>query len=813
MSQASMLSPYRVLDLTDHRGEIAAQLLGDLGADVIRVEPPGGSDARRQGPLIDADGLPDTERSLPFQAFNRNKRSIVLDLGVDADRQRFMALAAGADFVFDAGPPGQLGRHGIGFEDLRAVNPRIIFTYVTPWGDDGPAAGRPASDLTLAAMGGSVALQGAPDRAPVRVTVPQVWRHAGAEAGAAALIAHRRMQVTGEAQYVDLSAQCAVTWTTMNAMDAWAVQGFDFQRSGSVVQMGTREVDPVFACADGYLVALPAGTVVEPLLGHLLAGEFVDESWLAEDWTSFDQRLFLGEPTLFSREDVRGMFERFFAAHTKAELFAIGLETGVTLAPVNTAADLLHFEQLSARQAWHQVELPDGRNVTAPGRIALPTATSLHTRRRAPRLDEHGDEIRAEAARAPAPVEHIPNETGRPFDGLNVLDLTWVIAGPASVRQLSDHGAKVVKVESELRPDGLRLLGPVRGEEGSWNRSHFYGEFNAGKQCIQLNLKAPLAVEILKRLIVWADVFVENWAPGALGRLGLAPETCMQLNPKLIMVSTSLMGQTGPAAGVAGYGYHAGGMAGFYEVTGWPDRPPAGPWMAYTDVIAPRYIAAMVTAALDHRRRTGEGQHIDAAQFEMALQFLAPEIMDVQTSGYVATRLGNRARDAAPQGVYPCLGEDQWCAIAVDDDAQWQALKSVLGNPEWAADAALDSVAGRLAAHDEIDARLASWTADQDRYELMDRLCAAGVPAGAVQRSSDTAKDPQYLHRKFHRWHEHPEMGRVPYAGVQYRIRGYEPGPYHPAPLLGEHTERVLREELGMTEAEIEAAAAAGALK
>jgi crotonobetainyl-CoA:carnitine CoA-transferase CaiB-like acyl-CoA transferase len=790
-------------------------ILGDLGADVIKIEPPGGNAGRYQGPRLDDADLPESERSLQFAAYNRNKRSIVLDPDSVTDRGMLLAMAVGADFILDSGPPGNLAQYGIGFAELRGVNPQVVHVHISPWGADGPAVDRPATDLTLSAMGGQAALQGSPDRAPVRVTVPQVWRHAGAEAAAAALIAHARMRVTGEAQFVDLSAQCAVTWTTMNAMDAWAVQGFDYQRMGSTVQLGISEVDPVFACQDGYLVALPVGSIVDALLGYFVSEEIVDERWVTEDWGTIDARRSAGEEVAFTREEIRAAFARYFAGHTKAELFQLGLELGITLAPINTTADLLKFEQLTARNAWTPVLLANGATVRAPGRFAWPSGHELEIRRPAPRLNEHGAELRTELqTRQPrrASVQVKPNASGRPFEGLKVLDLTWVIAGPASVRQLCDHGATVVKVESELRPDGLRFLGPHRGEM-SWNNSHFYGDFNAGKQCVQLNLKVPEAVEILKKLIAWADVLVENWAPGAMDRLGLSYAVCKDINPGIIVMSTSLMGQTGPVAALAGFGYHAGGMAGFYEVTGWPDLQPHGPWLAYTDVIAPRFIAALIAASLDHRERTGAGQHIDAAQFEIALQFLAPEIMDTQTSGYVATRLGNRARDAAPQGIYPCAGDDQWCAIACESDAHWLALRAALDEPEWARAAELNQTAGRLMAHDEIDAGIAAWTRLRTPQQAMDQLAAHGVPAGAVQRSEDLAKDPQYLHRQFHRFHDHPEMGNVPYAGVQYRIPGYQPGPYRPAPMLGEHTISVLRDDLGMSETEIQAARSAGALQ
>lgn len=267
--------------------------------------------------------------------------------------------------------------------------------------------------------------------------------------------------------------------------------------------------------------------------------------------------------------------------------------------------------------------------------------------------------------------------------------------------------------------------------------------------------------------------------------------------------SDGLLGQYGPVASIAGYGYHAAGMAGFYEVTGWPDMFPHGPWLAYTDVIAPHFIVASIVAALDHRRRTGRGQHIDAAQFEMAMQFLAPEILDAQANGYVATRMGNRKRDAAPYGIFPCAGQDQWCAIGVDTDEQWQALKTALGDPAWTADSALDTLHGRITHHDDIDAGLSEWTCNQAPSAVMDTLTSCGVPAGAVQRSRELAKDPQYLHRQFYRAFEHPVMGNVPYAGNQFRIPGYAGGPNAAAPLLGEHNQHVFGEILGLNEAEI----------
>lgn len=809
-----MLAPYRVLDLTDHRGELAGMILGDLGADVIRVEPREGSEARRRGPLLTTGD--ETERSLQFRAYNRNKRSIVLDLATPDDRAAFLDLAAGADFVLESGPPGPLAEHGIDFEALRAANPRIVAVQITPYGSDGPYAHWPAADLTIAALGGPMSVQGVADRAPVRVSVPQVWRHAGAEAAAAALIGHARMLRTGEAQQVDVSAQAAMSWTMMNAMGAAAVHR-DYQRMGSMLQLGAVTLPCVFECKDGYVVAATSGNALPLLIQWMIDEEVVDASWGEEDWLSYQQRLLTGQPVSKQPQEIMATTMAYLKANTKAQLLQGGLERGVTIAPVNTVDDLLAFPHLSARGTWEKVALPDGRSVRGPGNFAGSDRTPLRTRRPSPQLDEHGAEIRAELAStrrspAPAPASKEEDRDALPFAGLKVCDLTWVVAGPATTRYLVDHGASVVRVESEAKPCATRLAGPFKDGVMGQNRSHFFCDYNPAKLGIAVNMKQPEGIDILRRLIAWSDVYIENFRPGVVDRLGIGYDVAREVNPTVVMLSTSLMGSRGPAKGLAGYGYHAGAIAGYYEVTGWPDLPPDGPWLAYTDTVAPRFQVTALMAALDHRRRTGQGQHLEFAQLEASLQFLAPEILEVEAGARAPTRMGNRARDAAPQGAYPCAGEDRWCAIAVETDAQWRALRTALGDPEWARASALDTTAGRLARHDAIDEHLSEWTRPQDLRKVQQALVDAGVPAGVVQRSSDLLADAQYRHRGFWREYEHPEIGVTPYPGPAIGIRGYDAGARARDPLFNEHTVQVLSEILGMTDEEIAAGFASGAI-
>ena len=399
-----------------------------------------------------------------------------------------------------------------------------------------------------------------------------------------------------------------------------------------------------------------------------------------------------------------------------------------------------------------------------------------------------------------------------PFEGLKVADFSWVAVGPITSKYLGDHGATVVRVETEGRPDILRVAGPFKDGVPGPNRSHFYGDFNSSKVGLSLDLKNPAGLDIACRLIEWADVYFESFTPGTMDALGMGYEEVRSLNPSILMVSTCLMGQTGAARSLAGYGFHAGAIAGYYDITGWPDLPPDGPWTAYTDVVSPRFISALVMAALDHRRRTGQGQHIDAAQMEMGVQFLAPQIIDYNASGKIVSRNGNRSDVAAPQGAYPCAGDDQWCAIAVDTEQQWEDLRLTMGDPAWAGYDRFKSVEDRLSNHDEIDGHIGQWTMDKTAQEVMDLLQSHGVPSGVVQRSSDLLQDPQLAHRNLYRYMDHPEMGNIPYTGHQFRIQGYDSGPRSPAPLLGQHNEYVLKDLLGMTDEDMIEAVIAGAI-
>ena len=342
-------------------------------------------------------------------------------------------------------------------------------------------------------------------------------------------------------------------------------------------------------------------------------------------------------------------------------------------------------------------------------------------------------------------------ESGRlPLEGVKVADFSWIGVGPITAKALADHGATVVHVESDNPADRLRLVGPFKDGIPGINRCQFFNGFNTSKLSLQLNLKHPTGVDIATRLLAWCDIALDSFTAGTMNDLGIGYDVAREVNPGIIMATTCLLGQYGPAAKLAGYGYHAAAISGFYEITGWPDRPPAGPFNAYTDTVAPRFLTAVLLAALDHKRRTGEGQFIDQAQMESALHFISPELLDVQVSGTSARRNGNVDPDCVPHDAYPCAGDDEWCAIAVETDEQWRALRARARRSRVGTDPALDTVAGRRAAADAIDEELDAFTV-APRAAAADGDAADGGRAvrhgAALERppARSAARPPQLL--------------------------------------------------------------------
>ena len=400
-----------------------------------------------------------------------------------------------------------------------------------------------------------------------------------------------------------------------------------------------------------------------------------------------------------------------------------------------------------------------------------------------------------------------------PLADVKILDFTWVMAGPAATRVLADYGATVVRIESSRRLDTGRTIGPFHDGQPGIEHSGFFQNLNAGKLGLTLDLAQDAGRAVALDLVRWADVVTESFSPKAMRAWGFDYASLRQVKPDMIMVSTCLMGQSGPLAQFAGFGNLAAAMSGFFSLTGWPDRPPAGPFSAYTDYVAPRFTAVAILAALDYRRRTGQGQYVDQSQAESALHFLTPALLDYTVNGRCQDRVGNDDAHLAPHGVYPAAGTDRWLAIAVCDDAQWQALCEVIARPELGQDPRFATPAARLAHRDALDTILAAWTQEHDAQAAEAALQARGIPASAVQNSQDLSSDPQLLQRGHFVQLPHPLHGTTTIEGSRFRLSRTPARIARAAPTLGQDNQNVLETILGYSPERIAALTAADVLR
>lgn len=392
----------------------------------------------------------------------------------------------------------------------------------------------------------------------------------------------------------------------------------------------------------------------------------------------------------------------------------------------------------------------------------------------------------------------------QPFEGIKIADFSWWLAGPLTTKTLADYGATVVRVESAKRPGGLRTSMPYKDNIPGIDRSGFYAFYNANKYSMSLDLGHPRGREIARRLVAWADIVAENFTPGVMEKFGLGYEELKKIKPDIIMLRTSNQGQTGPFSRLGGLGLQLNALTGFVHFTGWPDRDPLSLMFAYSDYFVPFLAVSLLTAALDYRRRTGRGQVLDVAQNEVCLQFLSPYLLEYAANGRESGRMGNRHPYAAPHNVYPCRGDDSWCAIAVFTDEEWAGFGQAIGGPAWTADARFATFLGRKKNEEELDRLVAAWTSRHTSSEVMEVMQSAGVAAGIVKRGEKIYGDPQLREMGLFWRLKHREMGDFTHMGQPGRLSKTPAQPRLPAPCLGEHTEYVCRDLLGMSQAEFD---------
>lgn len=779
------LAGVRVVETADAATEMTGRYLAELGADVIKVEPRGGSPSRRLAPL--APGM-----SLRFLTHNVGKRSVVLDLAMPEDRVPFLDLLNSADIWIDGRESGSLDELGVTPDEALARFPHLVILSVTPFGRTGPYRDWNATDAVHLAMGGVLARSGIPGRVPVIPPGNMASATTAMQAAFASLLGYWNRLETGHGDYIDFSLYEA----TAQVIDPGLGTVGTAQAAGYPESRGRPEPGPypIFPCADGHVRLV----ILAPRQWRAM------RAWLGEPAELQDPNLDTIRGRAMAAQRITPYYAELFRDRCKLALTEEGQQRGVPIAPVLTLSDVLDAEHFRIRGALQEIEAAPGVTVTAPSGFVEIDGVRCRPRRQAPLAGEHNAEIFPSdkgIVRRPAPAA--PPVERRPLEGLRVLDLGVIVMGAEIAKLFADQGAEVIKIENAAFPDGARV-----------SEIHFaIGHRNS--KSVGLNLRDPQGQELFKRLVARADVVLSNFKPGTLEKLGIGYASLRSINPGLVMVNSSAMGHSGPWSAWMGYGPLVRCSAGLSDLWRYPDDPEG-----FSDgtTIHPDHYAARITgsaalAALIGRRRHGDGALVTSAQADALLMQLAPLIAEESLRPGTGGPIGNGSRWAAPWGIYPCAGDDEWIAITVRNDADWTAMRAELGDPAWASGPELDRAAGRIAARTMIDRELTQWTSQFNPRELTERLQQRGIPAGFMQRIQEYEQDPHLQARAFFRTFEQPGLDPLTVERAPFLARRIPVPRAEPAPAIGEHTREVCEGVLGLAPSEIEALLAAGVLE
>lgn len=801
---AGALADLRVLDLASEGAAYCGKLLADLGAEVVKIEPPGGERGRRSGPL---DDLQQQSAHFRFAYANANKRSIVLDLDRDADRGRFRTLAAAADLVIESFPDAYLAERTLAFEDLSAAHPGLVLTSITGFGRSGPQRAFRSNDLVASALGGAMISIGAPEDPPVRLASHQADVITATLAAASSLVALAHRDRSGRGQHVDVSSlEAMAAITHIAGVGKWLEDDVIPKRVGTGLVASVPS--GAYRCKDGLVYLM----VNRPAHWEALA------KWIHERTGNEEVLLpdFRGPSS--NRLPFRELLDVFIgdltAQLTVAEAYHEGQRRHIAFTPVNTAARILADEHLAARGFFQELELEDGRRVRAPGAPYRFSRTPWRLARPVPALGRHQREVLDAIASAPRPVHAIERADSKdagpappplPLAGLRVVEFGTGLAAPWIGRILAWAGAEVIKIESHAHPDVPRLFVPPRNpEQGTQPEcSPWFTDWSAGKRFVALDLRKPEGAELARRIVDQSDAVIANYSTGVLAKLGVGYEALAARNPRLVMLESNGYGESGPYARYVTWGPNIEALSGLCSFSGFPERECTISHFAYPDPLSALHGLVALMGGLRERARSGRGQVIHMSQFETTVAAIGPLLLESAATGREPPRLGNGERDRAPYGCFPCRGDDRWCVIGVEDDGDWRRLCALLEEPAWTRDSRYSTMASRVEHAAELEARIADWTRGQDDFAVMERCQRAGLATGVVQSAEDMfRRDPQLAARRFFEEIPHFKRDKVVASGIPLGLTATPGRTTHSGSSVGHDNEYVLREVVGLGEAD-----------
>ena len=777
---------------------MACKLMADLGARVIKVEPPEGDWTRRYGPF--PGHRADPEKSGLFIYLNAGKLGVSLDSSSPAGLAKLDSILTGADILVHNVAVADRARAGLDDARLRKRFPNLIATAISPFGDFGPHRDWKAHELNIVNAGGWAHLNPGsshfPELPPLKSFGHPGLFHTGIHACVVALAALWDRTRGVVARHSEISAQECVAAMLELSFVHYSYAGREASR------LGMRQAAPwtILECADGHIMVLCLEEAQWKGLVELMG----NPDWAHEDIFADLRTRALNADALYA------LMGDWIKDWKKADLFREAQVKRIPMAPVSSMADLYASEQLRAREFFVPLDQPGVGRLSVPGAPFKSTAGGWRIGGAAPRLGEHNEIIEPRRSAEPraastAKVDHEPRSKNRlPLDGIRVLDLTWVWAGPHCTLQFAHLGAEIIRIESTHRLDATRRVPPFADDIPGVNRAGYFNQYSQGKRSLTLNLSDPRGVEIARELVRHCDIVADNFSAGAMDRMGLGYEVLHKIRPDIIVVSISGCGQTGPWRKLLSYGPPSAALAGFCSVTGYAGLGPAETGVSFPDPTAGVLGSVAVMAALHHRDRTGEGQHIDLSQLEATVTLLPAALLEYSLNGAPPARDGNRDPIMAPHNTYKAFGdENQWVSIAVADDDEWRAMCTVMAMPQLADDARFRKLADRKANEDALDEIVTAWTRGRDRWEITEALQRAGVAAFPSMSNKDLAHDTHMLERGFFTNFDHPEVGRRLHAGIPWRLSDAENRVRGPAPLLGADTDAILKTMLGMSDEKI----------
>lgn len=738
------------------------------GADVVRLEPSGGSSLRRSAPVVSADD--GSEASVAWEYVSANKKVRRFEAREGRSRAELRALLESADVFLTDWPWDHLKEAGFEPSELEKQFPRLVILSYSDFRRTGPYAAYQATDLVLQALTGYMSFNGMRGRPPLKAPAHAVEYGCGVSAFAGVLAALRQRRLEGLGQLLEVSGMEAT---------AALVQYTRTEYFGEPARRHGNNGPPMLPCADGHLFF---NYMLDWSRGFLLLALGIDEANVPTD-----------------AKELGAFFSAHTRKHRSAELFRTMSTLGATCGAVTDADQLLEDEHLRARGFFRDYPTPAG-TASFPG-------AAVHAGR-TPMLEPRPAQVfRGWRAREEQPGA---NQTAgqalpRPLEGLRVLDVTQAWLGPYATMLLADLGAEVIKVESPTRPDvwrGVAEWPPCAPPQANrWNTGHFFNSVNRNKRSLTLDLADERGRALFLRLAERADLVMENYTPRVMENFGLGYDDLCKVNPDVVMVSFSGYGKSGPYHDFKAHGASIEAVSGWVSLFGYPDGDPITMGEYQVDPLAGLQMAASALAALLARDRSGEGQALEGSMMEAAVGYIGEEVILASLQPHAEHVKANRDRQMAPHGLFRCAGEDRWVAIAVRDDADWRALQNVMDDARLA-DSRYTASESRLALVDELEPLIEGWTQDRSPREVMELLQAAGVPAGAYQRTDEALDDPHLRH-----WFApmtHADLGTHRYYGFPWSFSRARLVAELPPPRLGEQSAEVLETGLGLSAREVD---------